>query len=139
VFMNVKPHFRSCWIRGCAGSAAHPFATKTMFTDAIRLFPPSLQALAACGKHHRFDHEGFSAWFLSAICFVSRHDRFYHLYSVSVGHRSLCWVLQLYQPFPNQKANTTEVLLTIESPVEYIVRLTSVPPFPVICPGTIRS
>ena len=48
----------------------------SMFVDAIRLFPPSYQALAACGKHERFDHEGFSACFPRAICFVSRRDRF---------------------------------------------------------------
>ena len=38
----------------------------------------------------------------------------------------------------NQEANTTGALLMIESPVEYTVRLTSVPPFPATCPGAIR-
>ena len=38
----------------------------------------------------------------------------------------------------NQEANTTGILLTIDNPIEYIVTLTSVPPFPVICPDTIR-
>jgi hypothetical protein len=50
-------------------------------------------------------------------------------------------MLNLQHPFPtlNQEANTTGVLLTIDSPLEYIVGLTYLPPFPVICPGTIRS
>ena len=46
------------------------------------------------------------------------------------GGVSLCWVLNLYHPFLNQEANTTGVLLTIESPVECIVTLTCLPPFP---------
>ena len=54
MFLNVKPHFWVmldiwvCWL--CSTS----FLNKDMFTldlaDEIRLFPPSLQALAACGK-----------------------------------------------------------------------------------------
>ena len=48
----------------------------SMFVDAIRLFPPSYRAFAVCCKHDRFDHEGFSMCFPSAICFVSRSDRF---------------------------------------------------------------
>jgi hypothetical protein len=38
----------------------------------------------------------------------------------------------------NQEAHTAGVLLTIAHPVEHIVTLTSVPPFPIICPGVIR-
>ena len=114
-----------------------------MFVDAIRLFPPSYQALAACGKHGCPDHEGFSACFPSAIRFVSRRDRFSPalLLWVSQAVFSLCWVLNVYHPFLtlNQEANTTGVLLTIDNPVECIVRLTYLPPFPATCPGTIRS
>ena len=39
----------------------------------------------------------------------------------------------------NQEAHTAGVLLTIDNPIEYILRLTSVPPFPASCPGAIRS
>jgi hypothetical protein len=63
---------------------------------------------------------------------------FHQLYYVSVSRRSLCRVLKLYHPFPNQQAHTTGALLTIDHPNEYIVRLTSLPPFSVICPGAIR-
>jgi hypothetical protein len=50
-------------------------------------------------------------------------------------------MLNLQRPFLtlNQEALTTGVLLTIDHPIEYIVKLTSLPPFPVICPGAIRS
>lgn len=48
----------------------------SMFVNAIRLFPPSYQTFAVYGRHDRFDHEVFSACFPSAICFVSRRDRF---------------------------------------------------------------
>jgi hypothetical protein len=50
-------------------------------------------------------------------------------------------MLNLQHPFLtlDQEANTTGVLLTIDTPVEYILRLTSVPPFPASCPGAIRS
>ena len=53
----------------------------------------------------------------------------------------LCWMLNLYHPFLtlNQEANTTGALLSIDSPVEYTVRLTSLPPFPATCPGALRS
>jgi hypothetical protein len=111
-----------------------------MFVYAIRLFPPSYQALAVCWKHNRFDHEGFSACFPSAICFVSRRDRF--------SPALLLWVSQAMFPVLgtqlvpsalNQEANTIGVLLSIDSPVEYTVRLTHLPPFPATCPGAIRS
>ena len=62
-----------------------------MFVDAIRLFPPSYQALAACGKHGSFDHEGFSACFPRAIRFVSRRD----LFSLAL----LLWVSQAVFPW----------------------------------------
>jgi hypothetical protein len=54
------------------------------------------------------------------------------------GGIPLCRVLNVYQPLLNQEVNTTGVLLTIDSPIQYIVRLTSLPPFPAICPDTIR-
>ena len=81
MFMNSKPHLWVmldtwvCWL--CSTSFLNKdTCSPSMFVDAIRLFPPSYQALAACGKHERFDHEGFSACFPRAICFVSRRDRF---------------------------------------------------------------
>ena len=55
------------------------------------------------------------------------------------GGVSLCWVLNVYHPFLNQEANTTGALLSIDSPVEYTVRLTYLPPFPATYPGAIRS
>jgi hypothetical protein len=55
------------------------------------------------------------------------------------GDVPLCWALNVYHPFLNQEANTTGALLLIDSPVEYTVRLTSLPPFPATCPGAIRS
>lgn len=67
----------------------------------------------------------------------------FHPLSTPMGQSSgvlLCWMLNLYHPFLtlNQEANMTGVLLTIDSPIQYIVRLTSLPPFPAICPDTIR-
>jgi hypothetical protein len=54
------------------------------------------------------------------------------------GGVPLCWVLNVYHPFLNQVANTTGIVLTIDHPIQYIVKLTSVPPFPATCPGTFR-
>ena len=48
---------------------------------------------------------------------------------------TLCWLLA---SGPDQEAHTTGVLLTIGNTIEYILRLTYVPPFPASCPGPIR-
>ena len=64
---------------------------------------------------------------------------FHQLHSyVSVRRCSPVLDAQLVAFVLNQEANTTGILLTIDNPIEYIVTLTSVPPFPVICPDTIR-
>ena len=70
---------------------------------------------------HKFDHEGFSAYFPSAICFVSRRDRFSPALLLWVCQAILpcARVLNLYHPFLNQEANTTGAFLSIDSPVEY--------------------
>ena len=64
---------------------------------------------------------------------------FHQLYFyVPVKRRSPVLDAQLVMFVLNQEANTTGILLTIDTPIQYIVRLISLPPFPVICPGTIR-
>jgi hypothetical protein len=50
MFMKSKSHFRSCWILGYAGSAAHPFLTKTMLNLGVRRCDPSFPAFLA-GSH----------------------------------------------------------------------------------------
>ena len=79
--------------------------------------------------------------FPGTIHFVSSRDRLSPTLLLCVSQtRSPVLDTQLV-PFVltlNQEANTTGALLSIESPVEYTLRLTYLPPFPAICPGTIR-
>ena len=65
----------------CTGYIARPFSLETVFTFEWRRCDPSFPAFLPGFRSlregdDRFDHEGFSACFPSAICFVSRRDRF---------------------------------------------------------------
>jgi hypothetical protein len=66
----------------------------------------------------------------------------FHLlyFSVSVRRCSPVLDAQLVPSVPelNLEARTTGVLLTIDNLVACYVMLTSLPPFPAACPGTIR-
>jgi hypothetical protein len=66
---------------------------------------------------------------------IGFHQPYYY---VSIKRRSPVLNAQLVTFVLNQEANTTGILLTIDNPIQYIVRLTYLPSFPVICPDTIR-
>jgi hypothetical protein len=114
----------------------------SIFSDAIRLFPPTYQALADCGKTMVVQiTRSFPPVSQVPSTLCPAVTGFHQPYSyVSVRQCSPVLDTQLV-PFVltlNQEAITTGMLLTIDNPIQYIVRLTSVPPFPVISPDTIR-
>ncbi len=132
---------------GCNGYIAHPFSKWSVGTLERSRCDPSFPAFLPGSRSLREvlgcpDHEGFSASFPGTIHFVSSRDRFFTS-SISMcqsGDVLLCWMRYLSHPFLtlHQEANTTGVLLTIDHLVACYAMLTSLPPFPAICPGTIR-
>ena len=112
-----------CWL--CSTS----FLKKTVFTldfaDAIRLFPPSFQALAACGKAMI---DSITTAFPSVpqvqSAFFQRDPSSPAiLLGVNVAILSLCLLLNLQQPLENLEVNTPRVLMTIDRTGECTMRL----------------
>jgi hypothetical protein len=142
--MNVKPHFEWCWILGRAGSVAHPFSKRqcspSYLADEIRLFPPSLQALAACGKAMISSITAAfpSVPYVQSAFFQSDPSSPALLLGVHVAILPLCLLLNFQQPLENLAVNTPPLLMTIERTGECTMRRICLPPFPVSCPGAIR-
>jgi hypothetical protein len=128
----------------CTGYIARPLSKETVFTLDFLRCDPSFPAFLPGSRSLREnrgcpDHEGFSACFPCAIRLVSRRDLFSRALLLCVSQAVFpCAANYLVPSILNQEAKTSHVLLTIDNPIQYIVRLTSLPPFPVICPDTIR-
>ena len=122
----------SCWILGCAGSAAHPFPTKTMITlgcSSMRSVFPRLftRPLAACGKDMRISiTRVFPSVSQVPSVLCPGVNGFHQLYSLgSVRRCSPVLSTQRVPTVPKiRKPTRLSALLSIDSPVEYTVRLT---------------
>ncbi len=106
-----------------------------VLTSSTHLFPLSYLGLTACRR-------GMVVQTSTAFPFVPQMQTAccpgvvagLHLLFRHVSQRR-CWLLT---SGADQEENTKRVLLSIDSHVEYTVRLTSLPPFPVTCPSATR-